>query len=60
MRACRAGGRAVLVGMGSEVHALDMTHAQIHEIDIVASFRYVNTVRATRSRTGGGELGFGH
>jgi L-iditol 2-dehydrogenase len=43
MRACRAGGRAVLVGMGSEIHRLDMTHAQIHEIDIVASFRYVNT-----------------
>jgi threonine dehydrogenase-like Zn-dependent dehydrogenase len=44
MWACRAGGRAVLVGMGSEVHRLDMTHAQIHEIDIIASFRYVNTV----------------
>lgn len=44
MRACRGGGRIVLVGMGEPTHRLDMTHAQIHEIDIVASFRYANTV----------------
>lgn len=43
MRACRAGGRVVLVGMGEELMKLDMTWAQIHEIDIVSSFRYVNT-----------------
>lgn len=44
MRACRAGGRVVLVGMGEELMKLDMTWAQIHEIDIVSSFRYANTV----------------
>ncbi len=45
MRACSAGGRVVLVGMGDEVMKLDMTHACTHEIDLVGSFRYANTVR---------------
>ncbi len=46
MRACSAGGKVVLVGMGDELMKLDMTHACTHEIDLVGSFRYANTVRA--------------
>jgi L-iditol 2-dehydrogenase len=46
VRACSVGGRVVLVGMGDEVMKLDMTHACTHEIDLVGSFRYANTVRA--------------
>jgi L-iditol 2-dehydrogenase len=46
VRACSAGGKVVLVGMGDEVMKLDMTHACTHEIDLVGSFRYANTVRA--------------
>jgi threonine dehydrogenase-like Zn-dependent dehydrogenase len=45
VRACSAGGKVVLVGMGDEVMKLDMTHACTHEIDLVGSFRYANTVR---------------
>jgi L-iditol 2-dehydrogenase len=43
VRACSAGGKVVLVGMGDEVMKLDMTHACTHEIDLVGSFRYANT-----------------
>lgn len=31
--------------MGDELMKLDMTHAATHEIDIIGSFRYANTVR---------------
>lgn len=44
VRSCSAGGKVVLVGMGDELMKLDMTHACTHEIDIVGSFRYANTV----------------
>jgi L-iditol 2-dehydrogenase len=43
VRACSAGGKVVLVGMGDELMKLDMTHACTHEIDLVGSFRYANT-----------------
>ena len=46
LRSCSTGGKVVLVGMGDELMKLDMTHAATHEIDIIGSFRYANTVRA--------------
>ena len=45
IRACVAGGKLVIVGLGSEEAKLPVAAAACKEIDIVGSFRYANTVR---------------
>lgn len=43
IRALRAGGRAVMVGMGSDRIDLDLFRVQSHELRIEGLFRYVDT-----------------
>jgi len=44
IRACVAGGKLVVVGLGGETATLPIASAACKEIDIVGSFRYCNTV----------------
>ena len=44
IRACVAGGKLVVVGLGGENATLPIAAAACKEIDIVGSFRYCNTV----------------
>ena len=46
IRACVAGGKVVIVGLGSEEAKIPISIAACKEIDILGSFRYCNTVRA--------------
>ena len=41
--ATRAGGRVIMVGMGTPVQTLPMSVAHLREIDILGIFRYANT-----------------
>ncbi|KAL9057674.1 MAG: hypothetical protein Q9162_002148 [Coniocarpon cinnabarinum] len=41
--ATRAGGRVVLVGMGSPVYTIPVSAAALREVDLVGSFRYAHT-----------------
>lgn len=43
-----AGGKVMSVGMGCEHAELPMTIITVKEVEIVGSFRYVNTVRGLR------------
>jgi len=43
IRACVAGGKLVVVGLGGETATLPIASAACKEIDIVGSFRYCNT-----------------
>ena len=45
IRACVAGGKLVVVGLGAEEAKLPVASAACKEIDIIGSFRYANTVR---------------
>ena len=44
IRACVAGGKVVIVGLGSEEAKIPISIAACKEIDILGSFRYCNTV----------------
>jgi L-iditol 2-dehydrogenase len=41
--ATRAGGKVIMVGMGTPVQTLPMSVAHLREIDILGIFRYANT-----------------
>lgn len=43
LQATRAGGTLVLVGLGSEMTTVPLTHASTREVDIKGVFRYCNT-----------------
>lgn len=45
VRACVAGGKVVIVGLGSEEAKIPISVAACKELDISGSFRYCNTVR---------------
>ena len=45
-----AGGKVMSVGMGCEHAQLPMTIITVKEIELVGSFRYVNTVRSPVAR----------
>lgn len=44
IRACVAGGKLVVVGLGGEEANLPIAAAACKEVDIIGSFRYANTV----------------
>ena len=61
--ATRAGGKVIMVGMGTPVQTIPMSVAHLREIDILGIFRYANTyatgirllcAREQAVRTGGG------
>ena len=63
--ATRAGGKVIMVGMGTPVQTLPMSVAHLREIDILGIFRYANTYatgirllcareRAAKAPAGGG------
>ena len=41
--AARPGGKVMLIGMGTPVYTLPMSHAALREVDICGVFRYANT-----------------
>ena len=41
--ACKAGGKVMLIGMGTPVQTLPISAAALREVDIVGVFRYANT-----------------
>lgn len=43
MQATRAGGKAIIVGMGSPIQTLPLSAAFSREVDIMGTFRYANT-----------------
>lgn len=43
LEATRAGGKVMLVGMGTPVYTLPVSAAALREVDIVGVFRYANT-----------------
>lgn len=47
IRACVAGGKLVVVGLGGEEANLPIAAAACKEIDIIGSFRYANTVSSS-------------
>lgn len=49
IRACVAGGKLVVVGLGGETATLPIASAACKEIDIIGSFRYCNTVSPSLS-----------
>ena len=49
IRACVAGGKLVVVGLGGEEANLPIAAAACKEVDIIGSFRYANTVSITVS-----------
>ena len=51
IRACVAGGKVVMVGLGSEEAKIPLSTAACKELDIMGSFRYCNTVRSTLTAT---------
>ena len=44
IRSCVAGGKVVIVGLGSEEAKIPLSIAACKELDIIGSFRYCNTV----------------
>lgn len=54
--ACRPGGRIVLVGMGQEEVKVNMATITTHELDVLGSFRYLNTYPLALSLLSNGRI----
>ncbi|KAF2405017.1 sorbitol dehydrogenase [Trichodelitschia bisporula] len=46
----RPGGKVMLIGMGTPVQTLPISHAALHEIDLIGVFRYANAYPAAIER----------
>ncbi|KAH8817133.1 chaperonin 10-like protein [Xylogone sp. PMI_703] len=43
IQCCKAGGKVVLVGMGTPIQNLNIGFAAVHEVDLLGIWRYANT-----------------